>query len=194
MKLYDKKELTFRKGMLVTKDGDALRIAKAITKQANALETKMQEQMFLKDQPEATPAPTLDGFERESITKKKVRVKCATPLLDEKIKKAEAFMDELDTIDNTKKVESMANKFIDLIEFAEDDFVLADVCGEPSVFDTPMLGNPLDYNCELIISAIVLATGLTDVDLSKITDDDVDCDCDCDCDCDRDREHDGESE
>jgi hypothetical protein len=190
MKLYDKKELTFRKGMLVTKDGDALRIAEAITEQANALETKMQEQMFLKDQPEATPAPTLDGFERKSIAKKKIRVKCATPLLDEKIKKAEAFMDELDAVDNANKVESTANKFIDLIEFAEDDFVLADVCGEPSVFDTPMLGNPLDYDCNLIMAAISLATGLTDVDLSKIIDNDVDCDCDCD----RERERDVESE
>ena len=113
MKLYDKKELTFRKGMLVTKDGDALRIATAITAQANALETEMQKQMFLKDQPEATPAPTLDGFERKSIAKKKVRVQCATPLLDEKIKKAEAFMEELDTVDNAKKVEAMANEFID---------------------------------------------------------------------------------
>lgn len=192
MKLYDKKELTFRKGMLVTKDGDALRIAGAITEQANALETKMQEQMFLNDQPEATPAPTLDGFERKSIAKKKVRVQCATPLLDEKIKNAEAFMDELDAVENANKIESAANKFIDLIEFAEDDFVLADVCGEPSIFDTPMLGNPLDYDCELIMAAIALATGVTNVDLDKIFDEDTDCDCDCDCD--RDRKHDGESE
>lgn len=177
MKLYDKKELTFHKGMLVTKDGDALRIAEAITEQANTLETKMQEQMFLKDQPEATPAPTLDGFERKSIAKKKkVLVQCATPLLDEKIKKAEAFMDELDTVDNAKKVESTANKFIDLIEFAEDDFVLADTCGEPSVFDTPMLGNPLDYDCEPILAAVALATGLTDVDLGQISDEDIDFD------------------
>ena len=174
MKLYDKKELTFRKGMLVTKDGDALRIATAITAQANALETEMQKQMFLKDQPEATPAPTLDGFERKSITKKKVRVQCATPLLDEKIKKAEAFMEELDTVDNAKKVEAMANEFIDLIEFAKDNFVMADTCGEPSVFDTPMLGNPLDYDCELILAGVALASGLTEVDLGEILDDDVD--------------------
>ena len=188
MKLYDKKELTFRKGMLVTKGGDALRIAAAITAQANALETEMQKQVFLKDQPEATPAPTLDGFERKSIAKKKVRVQCATPLLDEKIKKAEAFMDELDTVENAKKVEGMANEFIDLIEFAEDDFVLADNCGEPSVFDTPMLGNPLDYDCELILAAVALASGLTDVDLGQISDDDVDFEPD------RDRERDVESE
>lgn len=182
MKLYDKKELTFRKGMLVTKDGDALRIAAAITAQANALETKMQEQMFLKDQPEATPAPTLDGFERKSIAKKKVRVQCATPLLDEKIKKAEAFMEELDTVDNAKKVEAMANEFIDLIEFAENDFVMADTCGEPSVFDTPILGNPLDYDCELILAGVALASGLTEVDLGEVLDDDVDFEPEPDCD------------
>lgn len=168
MKLYDKKELTFRKGMLVTKDGDALRVVGDIVAQANALEDAMQERLYLEAQPEATPAPSLDGFERKSIAAKKVRIKCSTPLLDKKVEETKAFMDELDSVNHAEKIEDMANSFIALIEFADDDCVLADVCGDPSVFDTPMLGNPLEYTSEDILASIALSIGMGAINATEI--------------------------
>lgn len=176
MKLYDKKELTFRKGMLVTKDGDALRVVDDIVAQANALEDAVQERMYLEGQPEATPAPSLDGFERKSIAVKKIRVKCSTPLLDKKVEETKAFMDELDSVSHAEKLEDIANTFIALIKFADDDCVLADVCGDPSVFDTPMLGNPLEYTSEDVLAFIALSIGVGATNGTEISEEDFDVD------------------
>ena len=63
-KIIKKSELTFVDGMFVKGD-DVIGIEPSIIHQANMLETLAQKTAYLAAQPDYSPVPSLDGFERQ---------------------------------------------------------------------------------------------------------------------------------
>ena len=158
MKMYKKSELTLNHGMLVTKDGDIVLPGSDIVAQANALETLFQKFEYLDDQPEATPAPTLDGFVRKS-ERSKPTFEPSTPTLDRQAHEAMAMMNELDRVEKFAKANCALHEFEALLDFAANDFVVD--CGdELAMFDTPMMGSILELTPKDVADVIALTCGL----------------------------------
>ena len=163
MKMYKKSELTIIDGMLVSKGGDVISVDPMIVSQANKLETMVQQGMYLIAQPEETPAPSLDGFERKSdndIEDSKFSVN--TPILDAKAEETMALMDELDDMTVANKANDMLEEFKELILFAKADYVIDHGNGVVLRFDTPVIGSVLELTVEDITKAVALVNGMTE--------------------------------
>lgn len=160
MKMYKKEELTLVNGMLVSVTGDIVMPAKLVVSQANELETRLQQSAYLDAQPAATPMPTLDGFERMSINDTNLKFSAITPTLDGKMDEALELMHEIDDIETVQRANSMVKEFSALIRFASEDFVVDCGEGEINFFDTPMLGNPLEWTKRDIADAIAAICGM----------------------------------
>lgn len=176
MKMYKKSDLSLIDGMLVSAEtGDIIMPDINVVKQANALETIAQKAKYLAAQPEATPMPSLKGFERKSIKDDLidgVKFEVKTPGLDFKAAEAMALMSELDDVETTNKANAMLDKFTELLAFAKNDFVI-DFGGSASVFDTPTLGSILELTQQDIVDVIAMASGLEkDPDCENCEDDD----------------------
>lgn len=166
MKMYKKSDLTVNHGLLVSKDGDIILPDINVVDQANRLETLAQKTAYLAGQPEATPMPTLDGFERISIRDNKVKFRAVTPLMDKKTDEAMAIMGELDDIATVEKANDMLADFVALLDFVEQDFVID--CGhELYVFDTPILGSILELTKDDIVNVIAEACGMAEEGITK---------------------------
>lgn len=161
MKMYKKSVLSLIDGMLVSPDGDIVSVDSAIVSQANKLETLLQQGKYLMAQPEATPAPSLDGFERKSafdISEAKFNV--STPNLDAKAEETMALMDELDDMAIASKANEMIEEFRELISFAKADYVID--CGVPVClrFDTPTIGSVLELTPKDVSNVVALVNGM----------------------------------
>lgn len=157
MKLYKKSDLTLdASGLLVSKDGDIILPDIRIVDQANELDTMIQQHEYLAAQPEATPMPSLDGFQRMSIKdKSRGWFEVKTPLLDAEFDKAMAIMDEIDGQVKASAANQMLDKFAALIEFVDSDSVID--CGDQLYcFDTPMIGSVLELTKEEILEIIAV--------------------------------------
>lgn len=164
MKMYKKSDLTLNHGLLVSKDGDIILPESRIVYQANALETMIQKAAYLMDQPEATPMPSLDGFERRSIDDSESRkFTVDTPVMDAKAEEAMKLMDEIDDVATADKANAMLDNFKSLLDFVTQDFVID--CGDQLYkFDTPMLGDVLKLNEADVVNAIAYVCGMTKED------------------------------
>ena len=160
MKMYKKEELVYTNGMLVSVTGDIVMPSAFVISQANELETRLQKSAYIDAQPAATPMPTLDGFERMSIKDTNLKFSAITPTLDGKVDEALEIMHEIDDIETVQRANAMVEEFSALIRFATDDFVVDCGEGEISFFDTPMLGNPLEWGKRDIADAIAAICGM----------------------------------
>ena len=163
MKMYKKSTLSLIDGMLVSPDGDVVSVDSAIVSQANKLETLFQQGKYLMAQPEATPAPSLDGFERKSafdISEAKFDV--STPILDAKAEETMALMDELDDMATASKANEMIEEFRELISFTMADYVFD--CGTPVClrFDTPTIGSVLELTPKDVSNVVALVNGMVE--------------------------------
>lgn len=174
MKLYKKSDLNLdASGLLVSKNGDIILPDIRIVNQANELDTLAQQHEYLAMQPEATPMPSLDGFQRMSIKDKiRGRFEVKTPVLNAELDKAMAIMDEIDGQVKAGAANQMLDKFADLIEFVDGDAVI-DCGNELYCFDTPMLGNVLKLTKEDVLEVIAVIAdfdGVVNKDADKDTD------------------------
>lgn len=160
MKKFNKSDLTIIDGLLVCEGTDeVVVIDSAIVKQANALETMLQQAAYLSKQPEAAPEPSLDGFKRQSIYDENNKFTASTPLLDAKYKETLAFMDELDDVATVDEANELLGQFGKLMSFVKRDFVF-DRGGDPVPFDTPTLGNVLELTQLDIMRAVGSLCGM----------------------------------
>lgn len=160
MKKFNKSDLTIIDGLLVCEKTDEIVVIDSvIVKQANALETMLQQAAYLSKQPEAAPEPSLDGFKRQSIYDENNKFSVSTPLLDAKYKETLAFMDELDDVATVDEANELLQQFDKLMSFARRDFVF-DRGGDPVPFDTPTLGNVLELTQLDIMRAIGSLCGM----------------------------------
>lgn len=164
MKMYKKSDVMLNHGLLVSKDGDIILPNYLIVQQANSLETLVQKAAYLSTQPKATPAPSLDGFERVSIDDSKSRkFEVFTPTMDAKADEAMKLMDELDDVATANAANAMLDDFKEFLDFVTQDFVID--CGDQLYkFDTPTLGNVLDLTEADVIDAVAYACGMTKKD------------------------------
>lgn len=161
MKMYKKSELTLVDGMLVAADGDIVQPDIEVVVQANSLETLKQKTAFLAAQPEATPMPSLDGFERKSIGDGDIKLSAHTPTLDKQAEEAVAMMDELDDMVTVSHANAMIEDYSKLLAFAKADYVID--CGSQGLihlFDTPTLGSVLDLTQDAVLDVIFSACGM----------------------------------
>lgn len=164
MKMYKKSDLNLVNGMLVTESGDIVMPDHRIVDQANNLETIIQQTLYLEDQPQATPMPSLKGFERESINDHEQEFTASTPMLDVKVAEAMGIMDEIDDISIVNKANQMMVDFGQLVDFVSNDYVI-DCGGDTALqFDTPRMGDVLKLTKEDITIFIAHICGLCDED------------------------------
>ena len=160
MKKFNKSSLTIIDGLLVSEKTDEVVVVDPIiVKQANTLETMLQQAAYLSKQPEAAPEPSLDGFKRQSIYDENNKFSASTPLLDAKYKESLAFMYELDDVATVDEANELLQQFDKLMSFAKRDFVF-DRGGDPVPFDTPTLGNVLELTQLDIMRAVGSLCGM----------------------------------
>lgn len=160
-KIIKKSELTFVDGMLVKGD-DVICIDPVIIHQANRLETLAQKTAYLMAQPDYSPVPSLDGFEREYAADQRIgKFVVETPTLDAKAKEAMAIMDELDDATVAQQANSLLENYRELYEFASCDYVIGSTDSVNAIkFDLPTIGNPLDITINDIELVIAGACGM----------------------------------
>lgn len=165
MKLYKKKNLSMSHGMFVIENGKVIAVDRAIVNQANLLETLNQKLDFKNAHPKVVAEPNWDEFERKHIGTK-IELDTPTPLLDQKIAESLKLMNEIDNHNNTENTEYILNNmFGELIEFISSKKVLGTDEGVAK-FDTPTLGNPLEWTHEDIIRVVgdSISAGLINVE------------------------------
>lgn len=171
MKMYKKSELSLVDGLLVSGAGDIVVPDHRITEQANKLETLLQKAQYLRAQPSATPMPSLEGFERKSITDSDgLKFNVSTPMLDFKQAEAMALMDELDQHATASQANAMLADFDYLAVFVKGENVIDCGGNQVVVFDTPTLGSILEMTADDLMDAIAYVCGM-----ERVEDDDDDC-------------------
>lgn len=163
MKVYSKKDLTYKNGLLVTADGDVVCLDNEVVDMANELETKIQKASYLIAQPKVTKAPSLDGFDRKTETTVISFVK-ETPLMDKKVADALALMEEIDDAEVTDKLNKQLKLLTPLVYFVKEDDVLSVEHATPHRFDVPVMGNPLEWDEDKLMQFIAMSNGLSIVD------------------------------
>ena len=160
-KIIKKSQLTFVDGMFAKGD-DVIFVEPAIILQANMLETLAQKTAYLAAQPDYSPVPSLDEFEREYVADQRLTSFVAqTPTLDAKAEEALRIMDELDDATTANQANSMLENYRDLYEFCSVDYVVGDTNRvNANKFDMPILGNPLKLTTDDIENVIAAACGM----------------------------------
>lgn len=157
-KLIDKTRCTFENNRIVCED-EVVGIPVDVALQLHKLELMVQQYDYLKGQPEYAPAPSLDGFERKtSVGKDRPYVAAPdTPVTDNRVQEAMAFMAEVDKVNEAADVNNMIDRFGKLIDWlAVPKFVEGSFTG---IIDTPVLGSPLELtpgDVATILSNIIL--------------------------------------
>ena len=158
IKYMNKKNMQLIDGFLCNKKGHVLGINPKVAELANALDTMVQKKLYLDKQPDAQPMPSLDGFKRRHMHELVLpQIKPAeTPVTDKRVAEAMAFVHEVEDQHTAGKVNEMVKEFAMLFDFANNDKIWVDTdVFEEYEFDTPELGNPLDYDAELLLEAIM---------------------------------------
>lgn len=164
IKYMNKKNMQFIDGFICNKKGHVLGIDPKVAELANVLETMVQEKLYLSEQPEAQPMPSLDGFNRRHMHKVMLpQIEPAeTPVTDKRVAEAMAFVHEAEDKHTADKVNDMVKEFALLFDFASSDKIWVDTAVlEEYEFDTPELGNPLDYDADHLLGAIMLVNDAT---------------------------------
>lgn len=153
-KMYKKSDLKFENGYVLTEDDEVVALPYKAAVQLNALETFLQKQEYLAEQPKAQAEPTLDGFERESILKSVV-IEIETPALDKREKEGRQILDEIRGVEMAKFANILLENHEEAIRFLHDDkFVEGD---EVVLVDTPTIGDPLKADPDDVITRICKA-------------------------------------
>lgn len=155
MKLYKKSNLKCKNGYLVTDKKKVIGIDPSVVYQANALETMAQKVAWLEAQPKPCDGPDWSKFDRVH-SGHKVKLHTKTPILDKKIEESLALAKEIDHYTYTEEAEAIiGNKFNDLVQFVSSNKVMNSSQYPLQKFDTPTLGNPLDWDLETIIRVVI---------------------------------------
>lgn len=150
-KMYSKSNLKFENGYVLTYDDEVVALPDKVAQQINEIETIMQKQKYLADQPKATPVPSLDGFERKSIIDLP-EVKISTPTFDELEEKKKKLLDELRNEMSAAAVNKIIQRFPEAFSFfKKDKFVEG---SEVVLIDTPTIGNILTVDADTLMQEI----------------------------------------
>lgn len=161
-KYVKKSKLEFKNGSIVKKS-TVVAVDLAIVSQYNRLEELLQRAVYLGEQPDYQPRPSLDGFEFVSIKDlgKFDVEKPETPAIDKKLEEAMQFYEEVESLHKVDGINEVVQQFHALLEFCDNDEVLIGT-GDVAVqmFDGFMLGNPLELTVDKVMSAIKLVASI----------------------------------
>lgn len=168
MKMYDKTDLEYKNGFIVSSTGDIVAVDNAVVDLANELETRVQKAMYLNSQPAPVPMRSLDGFERKSENSLNL-FSCETPTLDKSVEEAMLLMNDIDSMSTTNMLNDQLKNYADLVYFVRDKELINCEHEAPRRFDVPTLGNPLLWTEDTLLEFIAKANGV-EVEDEKIED------------------------
>lgn len=149
MKFMKKDKLVYKNGYLINKSGKIVMPRYDVVYQFNNLEWEFQRALYLKAQPKAVAAPSMEGWEK--VSEHDVDVEdmffAKTPTLDKKIEESIALMDDIDAANKVDKLRAISARYPKVIEFINSKEIIVYEDNEYQ-FDLAMLGNPLEFTVE----------------------------------------------
>lgn len=149
MKFMKKEKLAYKNGYLINEKGKIVMPDYDVVYQFNNLEEKFQRAMYLKAQPKAVAAPSMEGWKK--VSEHDVDVEdmffAETPTLDKKIEESIALMDDIDAANKVDKLQAIAAEYPKVIEFINSKEIIVYDDNEYQ-FDMATLGNPLEFTVE----------------------------------------------
>ena len=149
MKFMKKEKLTYKNGYLINEKGKIVMPDYDVVYQFNNLEEEFQKAMYLKAQPKAVAAPSMEGWEK--VSEHDVDVEdmffAETPTLDKKIEESIALMDDIDAANKVDKLRAISAGYPKVIEFINSKEIIVYEDNEYR-FDMATLGNPLEFTVE----------------------------------------------
>lgn len=125
MLYVDKKDLTIKNGKIIH-EGQLVQVNPDVIRQANVLETQIQEKAYNDKLPKAG-IYAIEPFARKSFIKSKLSMaKPETPLHDKAEEQILALAAECEQLEAYQELTSVLGEFSDLIEFVTEDTVLVD--------------------------------------------------------------------
>lgn len=155
MKMYNKSELQYKGGYLVTSDNKVVGIDNNIVVLFNGLEEDIQYAKFMRTQELLTlPEPTMEFHRKSEHGKIVPTIEVETPKLDAAVEKSVKMMDELDAVSNAAKANEYFEKIMPLVMFVDDEFVVS--VDQPSQyrFDLLCVGNPLELTKDKLVDLV----------------------------------------
>lgn len=149
MKFMKKDMLVYKNGYLMNKKGKIVMPDYDVVYKFNNLEEEFQKALYLKAQPKAVSAPSMEGWEK--VSEHDVDVEdmffAETPTLDKKIEESIALMDDIDAANKVDKLQAIAAEYPEVIEFINSkEIIVYEDSGYR--FDMATLGNPLEFTIE----------------------------------------------
>lgn len=158
MKIYKKSKLTFKNGYLVNKKNKVIAIDNEIVDLANELETRIQKFIFNKVHEVNIEEPPVFTRMHDGMD---YAIKFETPLQDAKVKEAMDLMGELDNWNAAEAAnEEMSHTFRPLLDFINNDEVMAVEGARLHKFDLPYLGNPLELEIDKVVQIFAIINGM----------------------------------
>lgn len=149
MKFMNKERLTYKNGYLINEKGKIVMPEYDVVYQFNSLEVEFQRALYLKAQPKAVAAPSMEGWEK--VSEHDVDVEdmffAKTLTLDKKIEESLALMDDIDAANKVDKLRAISAGYSKVIEFVNSKEIIVRDDGEYR-FDLATLGNPLEFTIE----------------------------------------------
>lgn len=149
MKFMKKEKLTYKNGYLINEKGKIVMPDYDVVYQFNNLEEEFQKAMYLKAQPKAVAAPSMEGWGK--VSEHDVDVEdmffAETPTLDKKIEESIALMDDIDAANKVDKLRAISAGYPKVIEFINSKEIIVYEDNEYR-FDMATLGNPLEFTVE----------------------------------------------
>lgn len=153
MKRIKKCEIKFDDGYLVTKADEVVCLPYEIRQQFDMLDEASQMIEYLEAQPQAQPAPNLDGFKRKTL-RQKHEIKLDTPMLDKAVAEAKTMLSEIKDQKLVDDANYLCEKFEKLIDFCESEYIF-EGNSYPERYDWPTWGNPLEVSADDVVDLIV---------------------------------------
>lgn len=162
MKFMKKEKLTYKNGYLINEKGKIVMPDYDVVYQFNKLEVEFQRALYLKAQPKAVAAPSMEGWEK--VSEHDVDVEdmffAETPTLDKKIEESIALMDDIDAANKVDKLQVIAAGYPKVIEFINSkEIIMRDDNEYQYHFDLATLGNPLEFTIEKFRKVVSIIGG-----------------------------------
>ena len=151
-KMYKKSDLKFESGYVLTKDDEVVALPPKVAEQLNEMETEIQQVAYLKQQPKAQPAPSLDGFKRESIIEH-AHIEVETKYLDREERRCLNVLKDIRKLEMAKGANEKLTKYDEAIRFLNEDRFVEGT--EVVMIDAPTIGDPLAASVDDVIDMLL---------------------------------------
>lgn len=151
-RLIKKEDCTFENNYVVKED-EIIPLGSTLTFKLNALEGIYQLALWLSKKPDFCAAPDINEWHKEYSEDDEMPFAIPeTPTLDAKVQETMAFLEDVDTVNFCKKMNTIIDDFRDVIMFARGSRFVEGYHPEP--IDLKYLGNPLELTEARVMDVI----------------------------------------